>query len=299
MKKLFKVLLPIVLSAVVLTGCDVNSILNEINNSGQNNGSTSVSTEKLKVDFIDVGQADCELVILPNGESMLIDAGIADAYDAIVEDLVENNVSKIDYLVGTHPHADHIGSMDKVVDNYDIGKIYMPKATNDTKLFERVLKSIKNKGLTINSTKAGMIIYEDDNTKVETLAPNSDEYDNLNDYSIVIKLTYKNRSILFTGDAQKVSEKEMLNNGYDLSADVLKVGHHGSETSTTKKFLDAVNPQYGIISCGDKNSYNHPNKDIVKRLEDAGVTVYRTDLNGTITLETDGDNLTVTPEKGE
>lgn len=257
----------------------------------------SPENNTLKVHFLDVGQADCILIQAPTGENMLIDAGNNDDADMIVTYLNAKGVKKIDVLVGTHPHEDHIGSLDTVIDTYDIGKVYMPRVTHTTKTFEDVLIAIKNKGLKIAAAKAGEIIDFSPNTRVEILAPNSPEYDDLNNYSAVIKLTYGNTSFLFTGDAEDISENEMLASGYDLKADVLKLGHHGSSTSSTEAFLAAVKPSYGVISVGKGNDYGHPHEEVLTRLEQAGIEIYRTDESGTVLFATDGDHIVIKTEK--
>jgi len=256
-----------------------------------------VENSTLKVHFIDVGQADCILIQAPTGENMLIDAGNNADADTIISYLDDQRVRKIDVLVGTHPHEDHIGSLDTVIDTYDIGKIYMPKVTNSTKTFEDVLAAIQNKGLKITTAVGGTNISFSPDTKVELLAPNSSEYDELNNYSAVIKLTYREISFLFTGDAEDISENEMMAKGYDLKADILKVGHHGSNSSTTEEFLEAVGPTYAVISVGKGNDYGHPHKEVLTRLSEAGIKIYRTDESGTVVFSTDGANIEVETER--
>lgn len=295
MKKIIKTLISALMSVMLLTACQVDineimSLVQEYADGTQEN--IQISGENcLVVSFIDVGQGDSELVQLPTGENMLIDAGDRDSYTAIKAELEENNIEKIDYLIATHPHADHIGSMADVIKNYDIGEIYMPKVTTDTKTYENVLKAVKSKGYTINAAKAGMTVIDSDAIKAEIIAPNTDKYDDLNNYSIVLRLTYKNRSVLFTGDAEVLSENEILKNGYDVSADVLKTGHHGSSTSSGEEFLSAVNPKYAIISCGKGNSYGHPHKETVQKMEKFRIDTFRTDVDGTIIFVTDGDGM--------
>jgi competence protein ComEC len=223
---------------------------------------------------------------------MLIDAGNNADSSLILSYLKGLKISRIDVLVGTHPHEDHIGSLDSVIDSFDIGVVYMPKISTNTKTFEDVLLSIKNKGLKVMTAKAGVILDLGEGVKAEMVAPNSDRYEDINDYSAVIKLTYGETSFLFTGDAEAVSEKEMVAKGYNLKADVLKVGHHGSTSSTSPVFLKAVSPKYAIISVGKDNQYGHPDSIILNRLKTFGVQVYRTDESGTIIAATDGKNIT-------
>lgn len=264
--------------------------------SKQNN--TSISGT-LKVHFINVGQGDSEFIQTPSGKTMLIDAGTNEAGNSVVSYLKNLGISKIDILVGTHPHEDHIGGMDNVINNFDIGQFYMPKVTTTTKTFEDVLTAAKSKGLSIITAKAGITLDLGSDIKAEMLAPNSTKYDDLNNYSAVIKLTYGNTSFLFTGDASAQSEEEMLNKGYDLKANVLKVGHHGSSSATTLPFLQAVNPKYAVISCGKNNDYGHPHKETMDKLKNAGVIVYRTDECGTIVATSDGNNISFNVKPGD
>ena len=247
--------------------------------------------------YLDVGQADSQLIRLPGGENILIDAGTRAAGDGLTAYLRELGVQRIDILIATHPHEDHIGGMAKVIENFEIGRIYMPKVaesqTPTTRTYEDLLDAIAAKGLKITQAKAGVTVLEDGGAKVELLAPGGGEYDGLNDYSAVTRLTFFEKKFLFTGDAEKDSEKEMVESGRDLKCDVLKCGHHGSSTSTTAAFLKAANPAYAVISCGAGNDYGHPHKEVLARLEKAGVAVYRTDLQGTILARCDGKRITI------
>lgn len=256
------------------------------------------SGKQMKVHYIDVGQADSILIQTPNGKNMLIDAGNNGDADTITSYLKQLGAGTIDVLVGTHPHEDHIGGMDVVINSFDIGKIYMPKATTTTTTFEDVLNAIKAKELKVTTPIPGTTIDIDSAIKVTILAPNSDSYEDLNNNSIVLKLTYGDKSFLFNGDAEDISENEMINKGYDLKADVLKVGHHGSSSSTTVAFLKKVNPTYAVISVGDDNSYGHPAQSTVDALKSQGVKVYRTDESGTITATCDGKSITFNTNPG-
>jgi competence protein ComEC len=227
----------------------------------------------------------------PSGKAILIDAGNNADGNAVVSYIKSQGVKKIDVLVGTHPHEDHIGGMDTVVNSFDIGQIYMPRATTTTKTYEDVLAAISQKGLKITAAKGGQTIDVDPAIKADVLAPNSSTYDDLNNYSVVLKLTYKNTSFLLAGDAEDISEQEMVNKGYNLKADVLKVGHHGSDSSTTPAFLKAVSPKYAVISVGRGNDYGHPAPATLTKLASAGIEIYRTDEAGTIIATSDGNTI--------
>lgn len=254
--------------------------------------------EDLKVSFIDVGQADSILIQTPNGKNMLIDAGNNDDGNKVVSYLKNMGITQLDIIAGTHPHEDHIGGLDTVINMFKVGKIYMPKVTSTTQTFQDVVTAINNKGMTIAAPIPGEVVDLDSDVNLEILAPNGDSYEDLNNYSIVFKLTYGSKSFLFTGDTEDVSEKEMLSGGYDLKADVLKVGHHGSNSSTTSEFLSAVAPKYAVISVGKGNTYGHPTQTTLDKLKNAGITVYRTDELGTIVATCDGNNITFSTKPG-
>lgn len=255
------------------------------------------SANLLKVHFIDVGQGDSILIQCPDGKNMLIDGGPTDAGSSVENYLKNNKINKIDVIIGTHPHADHIGGLITIVKDFDFKSIYMPKVANNTACFRDLLVAIKNKGFKINTPKAGGNINFSSTVTVTILAPNDSNYENLNNYSTVIKLSYGNTTFLFEGDAQDISEQEMLEKGYDLKANVLKVGHHGSYNSTSPEFLKAVSPNYAVISAGEDNKYGHPHKETLKKLHAAGVTVYRTDENGTIIAISNGEKISIKTEK--
>ncbi len=253
-----------------------------------------INDGNLHVFYLDVNQADSALIILPNGDSMLIDAGNAEDGAKIIKKIKSLGLDTVDYLIATHPHADHIGGMEKVVRAFDIGKIYMTNAQTNTKTFENLLLAIKEKGKNITRAKAGVEIFSEENISAHFVAPNADFYDDLNNYSAVMKLTYGQNSFLFTGDAEKLSEDQIRHN---IKCDVLKVGHHGSSSSTTSNFLKKTEPQYAVISCGSDNSYGHPHDQVMERLEREKIKIYRTDRNGTIEAVSDGKNITFYTER--
>lgn len=244
----------------------------------------------VRVTVLDVGQGDSIFIELPDNRCMLIDSGESEYGDTVADYISSAGYKKIDYLVATHPHADHIGGMKKAVNSFDIGKIYMPRASADTKTFEKLLKAIDDKGLKINTAKAGVSILAEDNLSIDIIAPNSDSYEELNNYSAVIKLTYGKVKFLFMGDAEKESEGEIT---ADVSADFVKVGHHGSKTSSGEEFVSRVGARVAAVSVAEENDYNLPNEATLSRWRQSGAEVMMTKDKGSIVAETDGESLTV------
>lgn len=199
-------------------------------------------------------------------------------------------------MVATHPDADHIGGLDDVLKALDVKSVYAPKVSHTTQTYKDFLTAVKNEGRTIKAVGKGVKIPLQ-GVDASFLAPVNTYGDNLNDWSAVLKVTFKSNSFLFTGDAEKASESDMLADGTSLQADVLKVGHHGSNSSTSKAFIDAVKPSYAVISVG-KNNYGHPDSGILSRLKNANASVLRTDQKGTITAISDGNKITFTTTKG-
>lgn len=250
---------------------------------------------ELKAFFIDVGQGDSCLIIARTGDdqeiTLLVDAGPTRAGDEVVDFLREAGVKKIDHLVFTHPHEDHIGGGKAVLDAFEVGKVYMPRTSHTTDAYEQLLLAIESKGLTVTEARAGKVILEEKEFKVEFLGPMK-SYEDLNDCSAVMSLTFGEKVLLLMGDAEAQAEKDMLEAGIIPDADVLKVGHHGASSSTTGEFLKASRPSVAVISVGP-NPYGHPSKTVLDRLERAGVKVYRTDLDGTVEVVIRGDRLDV------
>lgn len=271
--------------------------LEKVENVDNTDKQTTTSVNgNLIIDYIDVGQGDS--ILIRQGEAtMLIDGGTSECKDDLLDFLEAEKVDKFEYIIGTHPHEDHIGSLDDVVNSYDFDTILFPKVTSTTKTFENLVLAVQNKEKKFTTPVVGTE-YSLGEAKFEILAPNSSKYTSTNDYSIVIKLTYGKNTFLFTGDAESLSESEMLDKNIDVSADVLKLGHHGSTTSTSMNFLEAVSPKYAVISVGKDNSYKHPTKTTMNKLEDMEVPVYRTDEQGTIECISDGLNITFNVEPG-
>jgi beta-lactamase superfamily II metal-dependent hydrolase len=243
---------------------------------------------------LDVGQEDSALVIT-GSNAMLIDAGDRGYGSGIVSYLKKQGVKKLDYLILTHPHADHIGGAAEVINAFEVEKIIMSKVSHTTKTFETLLETIKSKGMKITTPIPGDE-YELGSARFKILAPNSSSYKSLNDYSVVTRIVFGTTAFLFTGDAESTSENQILSKGFEVKFDVLKVGHHGSDTSTTDRFLKSVSPKYAVISVGKGNNYGHPTQEVLERLDSYGVKVYRTDKVGTIVATSDGTNITFDKE---
>ena len=242
---------------------------------------TQVDGNDLYIYYLDVGQAD-SILVYNNDECMLIDAGNNADGKLICDYLKTLGVTKIDYLIGTHPHEDHIGGLDDVIKSFTIGTIYMPKKSSTTKTFEDVLDAISNKNLKVNSPKVGST-FKIGNALCEVMSIENN-VDEANLASICIEMTYGTQKYLFTGDMEVENENSRSWNDID----VLKVAHHGSTSSSSEEFLDQTQPEIAIISCGENNDYGHPHKEILERLEKMDCDVYRTDLKGTILLKSNG-----------
>ncbi|WFD11561.1 ComEC/Rec2 family competence protein [Tepidibacter hydrothermalis] len=247
----------------------------------------SLSDNSLSVHFIDVAQGDSTLLISPDNKTMLIDAGDNSHGKKVVNYLNKLNIKKIDILIGTHPDADHIGGLDYVINHFDIGLFCMPNKAHNTNTFKDVLSAAKNKNLKIHKTKSGMNFSLGKFIKCNVLSPTKN-YDNNNLCSLVIKSTYKNKSFLFTGDAEFQNEQDMIKSNYNLESDILKVGHHGSSSSTSENFLLKVKPDIAVISCKCNNKYHHPSEKTLALLRKYNIPLYRTDKQGDIVLFCDG-----------
>ena len=241
----------------------------------------------LRVHFLDAGQADSIFTELPDGKCMLIDSGES-SFGKELEKFIRNlGYSHIDYVVATHPHSDHIGSMDYILKKFSVGSFYMPNVTHTTKTFERMIDALSENGCKCEYIELGSKISSSP-CKIEVLSPQNKEYIRMNNYSAVIKLTYENSSVLFSADAEALAEEDMIRKNLDLSADILKIGHHGSGTSSVENYLDKVSALDAVISVGEGNSYGFPSPIVLGHLLERGVSVHRTDLKGNITAVSDG-----------
>ena len=247
----------------------------------------------MKVHFIDVGQADATLIEYSDGDevfTLLIDTGNWNSSD-VVSYLQSQNIKDIDIIAVTHPHADHIGQLDQVINAFDVTEVWMNGETATSDIFASALAAIESSGADYYEPEVGDV-FDIGPLEVSVLHPASLS-SSTNNNSIAIHLQYGDVSFLFTGDAEAEAESEILNSGANLKADVLQVGHHGSNTSTTDKFLSAVNPEIAIYSAGAENQYGHPHIEVINRLEYSGALVYGTDVHGTVIVETDGKTFTV------
>lgn len=278
--KIFPALL---LTAVIFASCSLDGLTGIWEEEAQ--------PRTLAVHFLDVGQGDAIFAELPNGETMLVDAGENYYGDGIIRYIENTGHHKIDYLVATHPHADHIGSMPYIVRHFDIGTVYMPKVSTNTKLFESLIKAFKSKKLRVKNGRAGVTIVSGSNFSAEIIAPAKIDANQLNNCSIIIRLTCGATSFLLTGDAQ-TGETNAVDPEL-LRADVLKAGHHGSKDAVTQKLLQAVHPSITVISCGKNNDYGHPHKEVLSALKRIGSTVYRTDKDKTVIVTSNGSDMTV------
>lgn len=257
---------------------------------------TNSTTELLAVHFIDVGQAKSIVVQSPDGYNMLIDAG--ETKNGAVEEYIKRlNIKKFDAVIATHPHSDHISEMADVINDYTIGSFYMPKVMHTSKQSENMTDALSAKGIKPIEAKAGVNFQLGEYVDCMMAAPCSSGYKDLNDWSAVTKLTYGSISFLFTGDAEMLSENEILENGADISADVLDVGHHGSSSSTGEAFLQAVNPSYAVISCGKDNDYGHPHKETLEALAD--IETFITARDGSVTFYSDGSTVYTQTESAD
>ena len=265
-----KLLIFSIIIIALLTGCDKN--------------------KDFCIHVIDVGQADSILITTPSNKNMLIDGGDEDSAKIIKSYLKNKKVKNLDVVIATHPDSDHIGSLDYIIDNFDVEKIYMPNQTTDSECYINLIDSCNKKNLKVNYLSKDDSFNLDDSTNIYVLSP-SYITDNNNSNSIVLNISYKNNNFLFTGDCEESNEMDMINS-YDLEdIDFLKVAHHGSYTASSLTFLEETTPDIAVISCGYKNSYGHPHKSTLDNLESVDAKIFRTDQNGGMQFYSDGEKI--------
>ncbi|MDR7665504.1 lamin tail domain-containing protein [Methanosarcina sp. Z-7115] len=260
-----------------------------------NQNEKTPSDQNLTVYFLDVGQGD-SIVIEYKNKSMLIDAGEQDQGEVVSNYLRDQGISTLDYVVATHPHSDHIGGMVDILNNFKIEHFIDSGYPHTSKTYENMLTTIDQKNIPFEVAKAGQTIDLDPSVDIQVLNPGTTYSDELNENSVVLKVTYGDTSFLLMGDAGLETEEIIIKAGYDVDADILKVGHHASRSSSGETFISAVSPEVSVIEVGAGNDYGHPHVEILERLEKAS-KVYRTDLDGTISVTTDGSTYAVTTQK--
>jgi beta-lactamase superfamily II metal-dependent hydrolase len=258
-------------------------------------------SRQLEIHALDVGQGDSFLIVTPEGKTVLIDAGPPEAADTVIEALSREGVKEIDLVVATHPHADHIGGMTKMLDAFPAKMFLDSGQPHSTRTYTRMLENIRKKGIRLVAAEAGQEFELDSGLSLHVLAPTKpfiqeSQGSVLNANSVVLRLTYGDFSMLFTGDSEIETEEQLLSLYPALSAKVLKVAHHGSRYSTGSAFLKSVHPEVAVISCGADNEYGHPAQTTLNRLKKTGAELYRTDLQGEITIYTDGRSYHVETE---
>lgn len=289
MRKKFKPIAYFVLAVLLLIGYYTRE--------GEKGVFDDRNEDVLSVYFIDVGQADATFFAFPSGETLLIDAGNEADGHRVVNFIKDLGFDKINYVVGTHPHEDHIGGMCDVLRSFEIGSFYMPDAINTTRYYEDMVDILLSSDIDFEIAKAGLVIKEGEE-KIEFLSPKEDFYSDLNHYSAVTKVTYKDNSFLVMGDAEEVNEMEMMESfDEELKAEVLRIGHHGSSTSSIPEFIKAVDPVLAIISVGENNDYGHPHRETKATLEKFGIRYLRTDEVGSILVESTGEDIDFITEK--
>lgn len=255
--------------------------------------------DKLVMHFIDVGQGDCTF-IAANGKTMLVDCGESEAAETVIDYLSQLGVRHLDHIIATHPHSDHMGGMSTIIDSFDVGEVIIPHIPDDqtptTHFYEKFLDSCAAAKVKISETTVGTEFQLGD-AHIEFIAPDGKHYDDLNNYSLSFVLTHGDNTFLLTGDAETESEAAMLKSGSLGKIDLYKAGHHGSAYSSTKELLEVIRPDIAVISCGSENPYGHPADSTVKRIRKYTKYIFRTDLNGSIIIESDGKKIAVTPER--
>lgn len=261
----------------------------------------STADGEIAVHYIDVGQGDCQLIVAGDTR-VLIDCGEAIYADRVINYISQMGFRRLDYVIATHQHEDHIGGMSKILEEFSVGKFIMPQVPDEllpmSKEFESMLDIIESRNITAEYSQPGTKIHLGNGAVLEFLAPVHDDYSSLNNYSIVTRLVHGNRSFLFTGDIERAAESDLVNSGLYLRSDVLKVPHHGGTSSSTQAFIEAVSPQYAVICVGKGNSYGHPKTEVLERLNKRNCEIYTTMHSGTIVFVSDGEKFTIYTDGG-
>lgn len=287
----FLLCLGLIASVLVMTAqIDIDKLYQII---GLNQGGTATQKSDLEVHFIDVDQGDAVL-ITSKEHNILIDAGENDQAQKVIAYIKKQKIKTLDLVIGTHPHSDHIGGLDKVIDTFEVKQVMLPKIPSKlvptTKTYEDLLQSIKRKNLKIQTPDVGQQ-YSFKSGKLTFLGPGKSNYNNLNDFSISVHLQTGQKSFLFSGDAEKIAEQDMIASGLNLKANVFKGAHHGSNTSNSQEFLKKIRPNIIVISVGKGNKYGHPHTEAIQRYKTIGAQIYRTDIHGTIVIGINGKGL--------
>ncbi|AUA37729.1 DNA uptake transporter [Clostridioides difficile] len=263
-----KIFLSILIIISLLIGCDKKSLLS--------------------IHIIDVGQGDSILVQTPTNKNILIDGGDEDSENIIISYLRQKRIKTIDIIIATHPDSDHIGSLDNVIKKFNVNSIYMPEQSTDSEAYQNLINSCTDKNLSIQHLYKNDVLNIDNNINIYVLSPSYiQEESNLN--SIVFKLTFNDNSFLFMGDAEEENEKEILHSFKLNNINFIKIGHHGSNSSSSLEFIKKISPDIAAISCGYKNQYGHPHREVINNLKQNHVSIYRTDRIGDIVFYSDGE----------
>lgn len=257
------------------------------------------TNNELKVCYLDVGQGDA-IYVKVNNYDILIDAGPKSNVGDLMNQLSEKNIDDFEIVIATHPHEDHIGGMMEVFNKYKVEEFYMPPVVHTTDTFEALLNSVAKEGIKVKPIKEGTHLNLGDNAVIDVYSPIDNFYEDLNDYSTIMKLTFGDTKFIFTGDAEACAEKKVVDKySKELKGDVLKFAHHGSRTSSTDEFIKEVSPKYGVICCGKNNDYGHPHKETIDIISKYDIDIYRTDKEGEIDIRSDGKKIYIETVKSK
>lgn len=299
LKKLRRLLILVFIASAVLLWLNARGVIELPELPFNKSEELSLPDGCAQVRFLDVGQGDCSLIISDDGETMLIDSGEAEYSSRVLRQLKRLGITRLDYVVATHPHSDHMGGMADIISSkIEIGCLVMPYIPEDyvpvTLAYERLLDAVADKGCEVADTDNKTVDFG--SGRLEFTFPDYSG-ENLNNYSVIIRFVFGERAFLFSGDAEEEVETALLEDGVSLRADVYKVAHHGSSTSSSALWLAAIKPDYCVIQCGKGNSYGHPHGETITRLRDYTDIILRTDINGTVVFTTDGDNISYKTER--